>query len=62
MYICNEDGEIQYANKKFKEHYCINSEQDQSIIKSSFIKENYSLTNNEEVLKKFIYDLLTIYL
>ena len=51
MYICNEDGEIQYANKKFKEHYCINSEQDQSIIKSSFIKENYSLTNNEEVLK-----------
>ena len=38
MYICNEDGEIQYANKKFKEHYCINSQEDENIIKSSFIK------------------------
>ena len=51
MYICNEDGEIQYANKKFKEYYCINLEEDENIIKSSFIKENYSLNNNEEVLK-----------
>ena len=51
MYICNEDGEIQYANKKFKEHYCINSQEDENIIKSSFIKENNSLNNNEEVLK-----------
>ena len=51
IYICNEDGEIQYANKKFKEHYCIHSQEDENIIKSSFIKENNSLNNNEEVLK-----------
>ena len=33
MYICNEDGEIQYANKKFKEHYCINSNNEE-VLKS----------------------------
>lgn len=51
MYICNEDGEILYGNKKFKEHYGIHSPEDAKRLKLYFSLTRSRLDNKHEIMK-----------
>lgn len=51
MYICNEDGEILYGNKKFKEYYKINSPEDFKRLKLYFLLTRSRLDNKDEIMK-----------
>ena len=51
MYICNESGDILYANKKFKKYYGINSEEDMKRLKLRFSVSKNNLENKDEILR-----------
>lgn len=51
MYICDEDGEILYGNKKFKEHYKIYSQDDIKRLKLYFSLSESHLGNKDEIMK-----------
>lgn len=51
MYICDEDGEILYGNKKFKEHYKIYSQDDVKRLKLYFSLSESRLGNKDEIMK-----------
>lgn len=51
MFICREDGEIIYGNKKFKDYYKINSPEDVKRVKLSFSVLANKLENKDEIIK-----------
>lgn len=51
MFICREDGEIIYGNKKFKDYYKINSPEDAKRVKLSLAILANKLDNKDEIIK-----------
>ncbi|WP_455540054.1 sensor histidine kinase [Terrisporobacter sp.] len=51
VYICNEDGEIQYANKKFKKLHNINSKEDEKAVALKLSEVKSKLVDENEILK-----------
>ena len=51
MYICNEVGDILYANKKFKEYYNIESKEDFKKIKLKILASKNNFKNKDEILR-----------
>jgi len=51
MFICREDGEIIYGNKKFKDYYKINSPEDVKRVKLEFAIIANKLENRVEIIK-----------
>lgn len=51
MYICNEDGDIRYCNKKFKDHYGIYSLEDIKRVKLFFSVVENNLDNKDEIMR-----------
>ena len=51
MFISDEDGQIVYANKKFKEYHKIYSEADKKRLELSFAVYDSQLKNKDEIMK-----------
>ena len=51
MYICSEEGDILYANKKFKEYYNLESDEDFRNLKLKILTSQYSLQNRDEIIR-----------
>lgn len=51
MYICDECGELLYANKKFKEYYGVYSEEDKKRLKLYFSISKNNLVNKNEIMR-----------
>ncbi|MCC3670094.1 sensor histidine kinase [Terrisporobacter mayombei] len=51
MYICNEDGDILYGNKKFMEHYKVSSMEDAKRLKLYFSLSRSRIDNKNEIME-----------
>ena len=51
MYICDEDGNIIYANKKFKEYYKYYTEEDKKRLSLYFSVVQNNLKNKDEIMQ-----------
>ena len=51
MYICNEAGDILYANKKFKEYYGVKSKEDFKKLKLKISASKTNLKSKDEIIK-----------
>lgn len=51
MYICSEEGDILYANKKFKEYYNLESDEDFTKLKFKILTSQYSIQNRDDIMR-----------